>query len=333
MKLQILTALLIIGIAINAQNVAFKKKNFEDQEAFKIAQKNLKEGNKKYIIKEYYDALPYFIKANDFNPNNAELNFKIGISYLKSEEPEKSLKYFKKAKELDPEVHPLLEFGLAQANQYNKQYADAINGYNTFLSGLSIAEKEGYETKVNSKIKECKDAGGENTIIEIKEEKPTTEIAENTETEEIKKTEETETIEKPEPFDPDKKKEYVPVNAHPVNTEPVKPVKKQKEIKQEKITPVAKPKPVKKQEVKPVTSANFTYKVQLSSSSRKLTTKEKKALYTGSIKLQEEYVNNKYKYLLGNFKTKDEALRLRSKINVNGAFIVKYKNGKRIVAN
>ena len=328
MRNKLLLALLTIGLFINAQNVAFKKKNFEDQEAFKIAQKNLKEGNKKYISKSYSDALPYFLKANEFNPNNADLNFKIGISYLKSEEQEKSLPYFKKAKKLDPKVHPLLEFGLAQAYQYNKQYADAINGYNTFLNGLSSAEKGNYEAKVNEKIKECEAAGGQNAITEapVKKEpvkkEPKPEVKEPVKKDVAK-------IEPPKPFDPEKKEEYKPVNAHPVNTEIEKPIEKKAEPKT-KATPVAVTKPVEKKVAPVKTNSSIVYKVQVSSSSRKLTPTEKKKLYNGSVKLEEYIYKGTYKYVLGNFKTKDEAAKFRSKIGIKGAFIVKFKDGKRI---
>jgi len=323
MRYKLLLALLTIGLFINAQDIAFKKKNFEDQEAFKVAQKNLKDGNKKYISKSYSDALPYFLKANEFNPNNAELNFKIGISYLKSEEQEKSLSYFKKAKELDPKVHPLLEFGLAQGNQYNKQYADAISGYNIFLDGLSSAEKGNYEAKVNEKIKECEAAGGKNTITEAPVKEEPKEVVAEVVKEEPKK-EEVKEVEAPKPFDPEKKEEYKPVNAHPVNTE----VEKKEEPVTKTVPIVAKP--VEKKVAPVNTTSEIVYKVQVSSSSRKLTAKEKKELYNGTVKLEEILYKGSYKYVLGNFKTKDDAIKFRSKLGVKGAFIVKFKDGKRI---
>jgi len=328
MRNKLLLTLLTVGLFINAQNIAFKKKNFEDQDAFKIAQKNLKDGNKKYISKSYSDALPYFLKANEFNPNNADLSFKIGISYLKSEEQEKSLPYFEKAKKLDPKVHPLLEFGLAQAYQYNKQYADAIKGYNAFLNSLSSAEKGNYETKVNEKIKECEAAGGKNSITEVPvkkehvKEEPITVVKEP-----VKK--DVAVIETPKPFDPDKKEEYKPVNAHPVNTEIEKPV--EKKVKPEaKVIPVTVTKPDKKKTTPVKSNSDIVYKVQVSSSSRRLTSTEKKRLYNGSVKLEEVLYKGNYKYVLGNFKTKEEATKFRSEIGVKGAFVVKFKNGKRI---
>ena len=330
MRYKLLLALLTVGLYINAQNVAFKKKNFDDQDAFKTAQKNLKEGNKKYISKSYSDALPYFLKANEFNPNNADLNFKIGISYLKSEEQEKSLPYFKKAKELDPKVHPLLEFGLAQGNQYNKQYADAISGYNAFLNGLSSAEKGNYEAKVNEKIKECEAAGGKNTITEapVKEEPVKEEPVAEVKEEQVK--EEVAVVETPEPFDPKKEEEYKPVNAHPVNTEVEKPVEKKIEPVAKVVAPVVVAKTVEKKVTPVKTTSGLVYKVQLASSARKLTAKEKKKLYNGTVKLEEVQYNGSYKYVLGNFKTKEEAVKFRSKLGVKGAFIVKFKDGKRI---
>lgn len=320
MKQILLLLLFSLSIIVNAQDIAFKKKNFDDQEAFKVAQQNLKDGNKEYANKSYSTAIPYFLKANDFNPNNADLNFKLGISYLKSEEQDKSLEYFKKATELDSEVHPLLGFGLAQAYQYNKQYEDAINGYKAFLDALSSAERGNYEEKVNSKIKECEDAGGKNAITEapVAEEPVKDTIVEVIE-------EPVAVVETPEPFDPTKKEEYKPVNAKPVNTEVEIPAVEAKPI-EAKVAPVIVP--VEKKAV--AKTSNIVYKVQVSSSSRKLTSTEKKRIYKGTVTLEEDKVNGSYKYLLGSFKTKADAVDFRSTINVKGAFIVKYKDGKRL---
>ena len=67
------------------QDVEFKKKNFSDSNGFDQAISNIKKGdgffakNKKWL---YQQALECYLKANEFNPNNAILNFKIGICYF-----------------------------------------------------------------------------------------------------------------------------------------------------------------------------------------------------------------------------------------------------------
>jgi len=131
-----------------------------------------------------------------------------------------------------------------------------------------------------------------------------------------------------------KKEEYKPVNAHPVNTEIEKTPEKTKAVEKKNTnvkseTPVVKSEPIIKNKIENKDS-NITYKIQISSSSRKLTKAEKNKLYNGTVKFEEDIVKGYYKYLLGNFKTKDEANKFRSKIGIKGAFIVKYKLGKRL---
>ncbi len=75
-----------------AQNVEFEKKNFPGKkDELNEAKDNIEKGDEIFEQGEAYyrDALPYYLKANNFNPNNAKLNFKIGLCYLNSFEKKK----------------------------------------------------------------------------------------------------------------------------------------------------------------------------------------------------------------------------------------------------
>ena len=81
------------------KNVAFEKGNFKsDAAGFKEAYKALQAGDAKYYTFFYSKALDEYLKANKFNPNNAELNAKIGDCYLNSSDKAKATDYFKKNK-------------------------------------------------------------------------------------------------------------------------------------------------------------------------------------------------------------------------------------------
>ena len=70
-----------------AQNVEFTKENFmEDKDALSIARKDIETGDVFYIRgpKYYKQAINPYVAANQFNPNNALLNFKLGKCYLYS---------------------------------------------------------------------------------------------------------------------------------------------------------------------------------------------------------------------------------------------------------
>ncbi len=323
MKITFVNIILLLVVFVNAQNVDFKKKNFTDVEGFNIAQNELKDGDSKFFAKSYSDAINHYLKANEFNPNNASLNFKLGVSYLKSDTKENSLQYFIKAKQLDPNVDPKLGFALAQSYQINKQFESAINEYKSYLDGLSSAEKSSVETEVAEKIKECENSGGKNAGAISTTEKPVE--LENT-VKETPKKEEIAEIKTPEPFDPEKKPEYVPVNAYPVNTE-IEEVKKPVQ-KTEK--PITETKPASKISTTVNTSEQIIYKIQILSSTKKLSEAEKNKLYKGPEKIQIDQINGVYKYLLGNFKTKEEADYFKVKTNFQDSFVVKYLNGKRL---
>ena len=53
-------------------------------------------------INQAEKALPYFLTANDFNPDNTELNFKIGVCYLESYPKKNCLSHFKKVDTHNP---------------------------------------------------------------------------------------------------------------------------------------------------------------------------------------------------------------------------------------
>ena len=52
----------------------------------------------------YNEALYYYNKVQKFNPNNAELNYKIGSSLLSTNQKEFSFSYLKKVKELSEDL-------------------------------------------------------------------------------------------------------------------------------------------------------------------------------------------------------------------------------------
>ena len=158
------TALLFVFLFHFAftQNVEFIKDNFKEQKSeFKEAKKALEEGDAMFMMGkgQYLKALPFYKQANDFNPNNALLNFKIGKCYLLgsgSTYKVKSLDYFQKAFDLNPRVDPEIYYRLAMAEHLNSHWEKAISYYKkyqqTFGTNVSVNRKE----IVAKKIMECK---------------------------------------------------------------------------------------------------------------------------------------------------------------------------------
>lgn len=129
-----ITVLMLMATSLSAQrNVAFDKSNFPDRrDDLKVAQKAIKDGDK--IMSEgnehfFVDAIPFYELAHDFNPDNAELNFRLGVCYLFSLKKTRCLRYFEKAQQLDPGVDEYLSFYLARGYHLNARWDEAIEHY------------------------------------------------------------------------------------------------------------------------------------------------------------------------------------------------------------
>jgi len=147
-----------LAFGATAQNIEFTKANFPGKEdALKEALSNIKKGDEFFKVgtNMYYRALDFYIKANDFNPENALLNYKIGTSYLYSPFKQKSLAHLEKARKLNPEVDNRLNFYLGRAYHLRMQWAAAIEQFELYKT--RIAGTSGEKIKeADKKIQECK---------------------------------------------------------------------------------------------------------------------------------------------------------------------------------
>lgn len=141
-----------------AQNVEFDKKNFPSQkEELKAALKELKAGEELYVQGggNYLLALSNFLKAQEFNPNNALLNYKIGRCYLNSVDKTKAIIYFENALKLDPKVSPDLHYMLGQAYHLDVQFDKAIAEYKIYKELMSPQDASKQAKTIEKKIAEA----------------------------------------------------------------------------------------------------------------------------------------------------------------------------------
>lgn len=125
------------------KSVPFKKEFFKERkDDFKIAAKDLKEGLEVYELgKQYWEgAIHKFEKANLFNPNNAELNYKIGNCYLHATEKGKCLKYFLKAYDLNPTIAKDIHYKVAKGYQLNYEFDKATEEFEIHRMKLEVSE-------------------------------------------------------------------------------------------------------------------------------------------------------------------------------------------------
>jgi tetratricopeptide (TPR) repeat protein len=188
-KLITLLVILFVQFSI-AQNVEWEKKNFpEKEDGFKEAKRFFNDGKKlfeegkqihddmiEYIIHEYkhypnsrsemkgagneqfYKALPFLLKANEFNPNNALLSYMIAFCYFATDpQHDTYVKYFEKAYSLNPSAALDEKYYMAWGYHLNLKWDDAIKEYKEILIDLK-AEAKKYSAWIedcNKKIEEC----------------------------------------------------------------------------------------------------------------------------------------------------------------------------------
>jgi outer membrane protein OmpA-like peptidoglycan-associated protein/tetratricopeptide (TPR) repeat protein len=172
MKGIIITSLLLVTtFLVSAQNVEFKSSNFkDDKDGFKAATEAIKTGDEYFELGNEaifqvkspglnYDlALKSYEKAQKFNPNNGELNFKIGVCYANSPYREKAIPYLYKAYELDPECDHFMNFYYGYALQLDGKFDKAIKAYEAFEE--SYRKADNFNKFVSKRKKECREARG-----------------------------------------------------------------------------------------------------------------------------------------------------------------------------
>lgn len=137
--------LLFFVIVVNAQNIEFTEKNFpNDKAGLEKALDNIEKGDKFYYqgAHFYKPALPFYQEAYTFNPENAELNYKIGTIYKEMNRPHDAEPYFEKALRLDNDpIHRVEgEITLAEVYHLDGRWDDAIVAYNQYMEWLKNAD-------------------------------------------------------------------------------------------------------------------------------------------------------------------------------------------------
>ena len=157
-----------ISSFIFSQDIAFKSSNFKkEKQELRIAKENISIADEMrdngieniLAMKEdnilFMQALFYYNKAQDFNPNNAELNYKIGSCYLFTNQKEKAVDYLLRTKELTNDLPSDFLFFYAMALQLQGDYFEAGEQFDQFKISAKSKLYERYELLAKKYTKEC----------------------------------------------------------------------------------------------------------------------------------------------------------------------------------
>ena len=146
-------------VAQEQENVEFRIENFRKQvPALKRAMNDIKDGDYYYAKgrRNITVALDYYIRANDFNPNNAKLNYKIAKCYLRARPEKLALDFLAKYKALSDKVTIGYYLTLGRAYQRNIMFDEAEKAYKMFKSQLSPTQAIKYRDRLDMYMHECK---------------------------------------------------------------------------------------------------------------------------------------------------------------------------------
>lgn len=147
--------ILLSPLFSSAQDVEFNRTNFPDKKIYKSIEENLLEAEYYFQEADYQSALIYYEKAYRYNPENARLNYKIGICYLNLYPRAKAVTYIEKAHLLAP-GESLFIRQLAEVLRLNYEFEKSIVMYQKFKSALSPEELAAEQDGIDKRVKECR---------------------------------------------------------------------------------------------------------------------------------------------------------------------------------
>ncbi|RAW01053.1 OmpA family protein [Pseudochryseolinea flava] len=110
----------------------------------------LEKGDRLYSRKDFIDALDVFTQAVNMSPADAEANFKLGMTYLYTENKSKALPFLQKAYNTQPDIDPDFDYHIGLAYQYSHQYGQAKKHFEEFQK-----KNKKLASMANHKITEC----------------------------------------------------------------------------------------------------------------------------------------------------------------------------------
>lgn len=158
----IISGLCLVAIHANAwsqEDVKISKKSFKTgiSTGFKEAWDSVKEGDRSYKagLGTYPMARDHYLYAHQYNPDNAALNYKLGVCYLFTDNKYEAIDYLLRAYTIDHQVSGGIHLLLGMAYQQVLEFDKAMEQYNTHSSLLDPKEKQEFSATLAKRFDEC----------------------------------------------------------------------------------------------------------------------------------------------------------------------------------
>jgi tetratricopeptide (TPR) repeat protein len=156
---KIIIILLVQGSLFAQEDVHIRKKEFKTgvDIGFKEAWKSVKEGDKYYKEGKgtFGMARDHYLYANQYNPANAELNYKIGACYLFTDDKYVAINYLRQAYDLSEDVSEDINLLLGQAYHLVLEFDNATEHYKEYKEKLKGDEQIAYAEVLTKRLAEC----------------------------------------------------------------------------------------------------------------------------------------------------------------------------------
>ncbi|MBX2840517.1 MAG: OmpA family protein [Flammeovirgaceae bacterium] len=135
-----------------AQNKPLAKESFKSKDTFQKTRKAINEGDEWIEMDQDYDkALKHYLIAYKYFPSNAELNFKIGTSYLNTDLQDKTnaIGYLETARKLDKNIDYKINYLIGHSYHLAGDWNMAIEHFEKFLRKKNLSNEEKKAAKKN----------------------------------------------------------------------------------------------------------------------------------------------------------------------------------------
>ncbi len=158
----IITGLYLVAVYANAwsqEDVKISNKTFKTgiSTGFKEAWDSVKEGDRSYKggLGTYPMARDHYLYAHQYNPDNAALNYKLGVCYLFTDNKYEAINYLLRAYTIDHQVSGDIHLLLGMAYQQVLEFDKAMEQYNSHSSQLEPKEKQEFSVRLTKRFDEC----------------------------------------------------------------------------------------------------------------------------------------------------------------------------------